>query len=163
MTRYGISNIDGNRMNHPQWPTENCWRKLRISVEGGAEITIEGVLNLEYSVWSRSSSTVIIADKPQPTSEDSPSTKTDNNFAGYDIGPQPLDGDRPTGNKFTDLDTDQPVSSPYVWPLSYSSRSEHLFTLKNKWMYLTSDIVFFLSLYVFRLWTTIKYARRLNI
>ena len=30
-------------------------------------------------------------------------------------------------------------------------------------MYLTSDTVFFLFLYAFRLWTTIGYARRLNI
>ena len=64
------------------------------------------------------------------------------------------DEDRPTDSRFIDYDTGQHANSPRVRPMTYATQVK-AFTYLNKTnsIYLSSDIVFFLSLFALRMWT----------
>ena len=141
-----------------RWPTENSHGSLLL--EGRDTGYKTGIL--DSSVWSRSSSTVVTADILQPTTEAAPRRRPVNRQQLRwlrNIAPRRRPTDRQQVNRLRQRAVRQ-ITARTVLDVRHQIRTciyfkEQINVIK------TSDIVFFLSLYVFRLWTNVRYHNSL--
>ena len=139
------------------WVTRMTHRKPLEKIPGLCSKGGIKVIKLEF--WVFSSVSIIIhrgVSGYTSTNIGDGDRSTDNNFASYDIGPQPLDEDRPIGNKLTDCDTRQSVTNVrhHVRTFSYFKERINILNVRHRFLLILRRI---LSVDHYQIPTPLKY------